>query len=286
MAYLRILTGIFDPSLIGDKPKWYCRYLSPIQFKTYEEKSTLAAAIQFYAQESIKSKHLTNNEDDVPTDESVESDVYDDSFSISSLHDLDDQNDSLKAQPRRVFSEDGKPLALMPENQATTMCVDVVSVYSPPVADASFNDLDETSSISSSSSSSSSSSYSAHNENNEPLDDNTFEEESSKERGPVERAVDSPKELRSQPSSDTSSPRLESTPGNSTVTSTKASKSSLSRITQIGDELLSDVANKARHLSSNIKLAGMLSDDSGKEREVKLKKSASNLSIRSGVVKK
>ena len=52
MAYLRIQTGIFDPSLIGDKAKWYCRYLSPIQFKTFEEKSTLAAAIQYYNQES------------------------------------------------------------------------------------------------------------------------------------------------------------------------------------------------------------------------------------------
>lgn len=54
VAYLRIQTGVFDPSLIGDKAKWYCRYLSPIQFKTYEEKTTLAAAIQFYNQEHSK----------------------------------------------------------------------------------------------------------------------------------------------------------------------------------------------------------------------------------------
>ncbi len=54
VAYLRIQTGIFDPSLIGDKAKWYCRYLTPIQFKTYEEKSTLAAAIQFLKQENTK----------------------------------------------------------------------------------------------------------------------------------------------------------------------------------------------------------------------------------------
>jgi hypothetical protein len=37
--------------LIGDKAKWYCKYLTPIQFKTYEEKSTLAAAIQFLKQQ-------------------------------------------------------------------------------------------------------------------------------------------------------------------------------------------------------------------------------------------
>jgi len=49
-----VQTGIFDPSLIGDKAKWYCRYLTPVQFKTYEEKTTLAAAIHFYNQETIK----------------------------------------------------------------------------------------------------------------------------------------------------------------------------------------------------------------------------------------
>lgn len=56
VAYLRIQTGIFDPSLIGDKAKWYCRYLTPVQFKTYEEKTTLAAAIQFYNQENAKNQ--------------------------------------------------------------------------------------------------------------------------------------------------------------------------------------------------------------------------------------
>ena len=59
VSYLRIQTGIFDPSLIGDKPKWYCRYLTPIQFKTYEEKSTLASAIQFLNQEASKGKSGT-----------------------------------------------------------------------------------------------------------------------------------------------------------------------------------------------------------------------------------
>lgn len=63
VAYLRIQTGIYDPSLIGDKPKWYCRYLTPIQFKTYEEKSTLAAAIIFSNQESSKIKTLSEEEE-------------------------------------------------------------------------------------------------------------------------------------------------------------------------------------------------------------------------------
>ena len=82
VAYLRIQTGIFDPSLIGDKPKWYCRYLAPIQFKTYEDKSTLSAAIQFqhnleaskYKSASLGSS-ATRDGDESPTDESVASDV-------------------------------------------------------------------------------------------------------------------------------------------------------------------------------------------------------------------
>lgn len=79
MAYLRIQTGIFDPSLIGDKPKWYCRYLTPIQFKTYEEKSTLAAAIQFHQnQEAAKFKYTGKSAgEESPTDESIASDLDD-----------------------------------------------------------------------------------------------------------------------------------------------------------------------------------------------------------------
>ena len=35
--------------------------------------------------------------------------------------------------PRPNFDSVGKPLGMFPKNQATTMCVDVVSVYSPPI---------------------------------------------------------------------------------------------------------------------------------------------------------
>ncbi len=64
VAYLRIQTGIFDPSLIGDKAKWYCRYLNPVQFKIYEDKTTLAAAIQYFNQEQLK---VNNNSEESPT---------------------------------------------------------------------------------------------------------------------------------------------------------------------------------------------------------------------------
>ncbi len=32
-----------------------------------------------------------------------------------------------------VFTSDGRPIGMFPKNQATTMCVDVISVYTPPV---------------------------------------------------------------------------------------------------------------------------------------------------------
>jgi hypothetical protein len=40
-------------------------------------------------------------------------------------------------KPQRVFDENGKPLGMFPKTQATTMCVDVVSVYSPPTVNTS-----------------------------------------------------------------------------------------------------------------------------------------------------
>lgn len=99
VAYLRIQTGIFDPSLIGDKPKWYCRYLAPIQFKTYEDKSTLAAAILFhqnlesgkYGSKSATVAAMGGGEDESPTDESVASDLDDNTAQYSSHSSLNDE---------------------------------------------------------------------------------------------------------------------------------------------------------------------------------------------------
>ena len=161
VAYLRIQTGIFDPSLIGDKPKWYCRYLNPIQFRTYEEKSTLAAAIQFFNQENSKQKNKTG-EDEYPTDASVVSEAEEESYSSSSVLDDsltdaaaskskdDNNNEDEKAKrllesmeyeaPKRTHDADGKPLGMFPENQAQTMCVDVSDVYSPP-NESDFNEF-------------------------------------------------------------------------------------------------------------------------------------------------
>lgn len=136
VAYLRIQTGIFDPSLIGDKAKWYCRYLIPIQFKTYEEKSTLAAAIQFLKQQENAKTRKGSNED-IPTDESFseESENEEEIEPVSSVDDGVQQTIETDTEPakRLYFTPDGKQIGMYPKYQAATMCVDVESVYSPPL---------------------------------------------------------------------------------------------------------------------------------------------------------
>lgn len=176
VAYLRIQTGIFDPSLIGDKAKWYCRYLTPVQFKTYEEKTTLAAAIQFYNQENAKNLSAEQSlTDDSVSSEPDDIDAYyysSNNFTENSENTSKQQEDELLPEKSPLFTADGKPIGMFPKNQATTMCVDVVSVYSPPIeTDTVDNDLSPSrvsteSSALTSSASSSSSVCSIDNENN------------------------------------------------------------------------------------------------------------------------
>ena len=45
VAFLRVQTSVFDPLLIGDKPKWYAQQLQPIIFRVYDENSSLGAAL-------------------------------------------------------------------------------------------------------------------------------------------------------------------------------------------------------------------------------------------------
>ncbi|XP_070565661.1 MAP kinase-activating death domain protein-like isoform X2 [Ptychodera flava] len=85
VAFLRVHTGVYDPQLIGDKPKWYCAQLSPVEFKVYDEKLTLAATLA----ESIEG----TSDDENPTDESgsnteEEDDAGSTSSSYSSLSDF------------------------------------------------------------------------------------------------------------------------------------------------------------------------------------------------------
>ncbi|XP_032849230.1 MAP kinase-activating death domain protein isoform X34 [Tyto alba] len=81
-AFQRIHNNMFDPALIGDKPKWYAHQLQPIHYRVYDGNSQLAEALNVPAEKETDSD---------PTDDSSGSDSvdYDDSSSsYSSLGDF------------------------------------------------------------------------------------------------------------------------------------------------------------------------------------------------------
>ncbi|XP_059387405.1 MAP kinase-activating death domain protein-like isoform X37 [Carassius carassius] len=82
LAFQRIHNNVYDPSLIGDKPKWYAHQLQPVFYRVYDGNSHLAQALSGPLQDE------TNDSD--PTDDSgSDSEAYDDSSSsYSSLGDF------------------------------------------------------------------------------------------------------------------------------------------------------------------------------------------------------
>ena len=46
MAFLRVNTGVFDPTLIGDKSKWYAHTLEPIGFRVWQDGSSLGSTLR------------------------------------------------------------------------------------------------------------------------------------------------------------------------------------------------------------------------------------------------
>ncbi|KAM4617218.1 MAP kinase-activating death domain protein isoform 13-T13 [Discoglossus pictus] len=80
-AFQRIHNNMFDPALIGDKPKWYAHQLQPIHYRVHDANSQLAEALSVPAE---------RDSDSEPTDDSGSDSVeYDDSSSsYSSLGDF------------------------------------------------------------------------------------------------------------------------------------------------------------------------------------------------------
>nr|XP_025859808.1 MAP kinase-activating death domain protein isoform X9 [Vulpes vulpes] len=80
-AFQRIHNNMFDPALIGDKPKWYAHQLQPIHYRVYDSNSQLAEAL---------SVPRERDSDSDPTDDSGSDSMdYDDSSSsYSSLGDF------------------------------------------------------------------------------------------------------------------------------------------------------------------------------------------------------
>ncbi|XP_023808349.1 MAP kinase-activating death domain protein isoform X8 [Oryzias latipes] len=81
LAFQRIHNNVFDPSLIGDKPKWYAHQLQSVVYRVYDGGSQLVEAMAAPLEEEAN--------DSDPTDSGSDSDGYDgSSSSYSSLGDL------------------------------------------------------------------------------------------------------------------------------------------------------------------------------------------------------
>ncbi|XP_047669073.1 MAP kinase-activating death domain protein isoform X7 [Tachysurus fulvidraco] len=82
LAFQRIHNNVYDPSLIGDKPKWYAHQLQPVFYRVYDGNSQLAEAISGPLEDD-------GNESDPTDDSGSDSEAYDDSSSsYSSLGDF------------------------------------------------------------------------------------------------------------------------------------------------------------------------------------------------------
>ncbi|KAL8566179.1 hypothetical protein ACOMHN_034755 [Nucella lapillus] len=115
LVYQRVQTAVYDPSLIGDKPKWYAQHLQPVEFHVYDNASSLAAAI------TSVSETLS---DEIPTDESGSDSegAESTSSSYSSLSDLIAEMTNSEI--------DGETPSFVPENQV--LAVDESKVFCPP----------------------------------------------------------------------------------------------------------------------------------------------------------
>ncbi|XP_057689193.1 MAP kinase-activating death domain protein isoform X8 [Corythoichthys intestinalis] len=99
LAFQRIHNNVFDPSSIGDKPKWYAHQLQPVVYRVFDGSSQLI--------EAMASPFEDESNDSDPTDSGSDSEAYDDSSSsYSSLGDLvsemiqgDIQGDTPSLQP-------------------------------------------------------------------------------------------------------------------------------------------------------------------------------------------
>lgn len=123
VAFLRVQTGIYDPSQIGDKPKWFLQTLEPIRFVVWDDGSSLNGALRSLQQQETQ-----------PTDESgsdSEGAGESTSSSYSSLSDFVSEMVSSDLSPG--YHDSGASSAAL-ANKANTLSsnLDPSLVYSPP----------------------------------------------------------------------------------------------------------------------------------------------------------
>eukprot|EP00094_Tigriopus_californicus_P007677 TCALIF_07393-PA protein Name:"Similar to rab3-GEF MAP kinase-activating death domain protein (Drosophila melanogaster)" AED:0.23 eAED:0.14 QI:0/0.48/0.46/0.88/0.96/0.96/26/0/2175 len=135
VAFQRVNQGIFDPKMIGDKPKWFAHDLEQVRFVVWDDQSSLT---------SLLLNGVSNSGDDKEpaTDESgCDSEDISTSSSCSSLSDLvtelmseenNEKRNSIEYQQRALLSgqhgrkglilSSGLDISLIPSHPSTSEC--------------------------------------------------------------------------------------------------------------------------------------------------------------------
>ncbi|XP_065336490.1 MAP kinase-activating death domain protein isoform X6 [Cloeon dipterum] len=115
VAFLRVHTGIFDPTQIGDKAKWFHNALEPIHFAAWDENSSLRGALKAAEQ----AEHGPKTDESGSDSEGAEST----SSSYSSLSDFVSEMVSSDLSP--MGHHEHTPMSL-------SSGLDAKSIYHPP----------------------------------------------------------------------------------------------------------------------------------------------------------
>lgn len=124
VAFLRVQTGVLDPTQIGDKPKWYAHQLDPIRFAAWDDGSSLNGALR-----------ALQHREHQPTDESgSDSDAADStSSSYSSLSDFVSEMVSSDLSPGGASAHHAHDTSQPPlKPMSLSSNLDPRSVYDPP----------------------------------------------------------------------------------------------------------------------------------------------------------
>jgi hypothetical protein len=154
--------GIYDPTLIGDKPHWYSRDLTSIPFKIVDETSTLGQAVHSFNTKSNETEYTPTGRRhtarlfnvnqrssmvmfvDESGSDSEDEDDLDVNSCYSSLSDFVSEMRSsaicgeIRGKHLRSFSSLDTSLfnildnRIYPANQERTACVEYAAIYRPP----------------------------------------------------------------------------------------------------------------------------------------------------------
>jgi len=122
LAFLRVQTGMFDPSQVGDKSKWFAHTLSPLRFSVWDDGSSLNGALR-----SLKQHENQPTDESGSDSEGAEST----SSSYSSLSDFVSEMVSSDLSPSLQEIYGGTAYHHHVINQSVSL-VDPKLVYRPP----------------------------------------------------------------------------------------------------------------------------------------------------------